>query len=503
MKYLHIMLANGSSTYKFIRGLFDSLPREEFFEHEFIISETLNYVVKNAPNLLVYNYDNINYLPIKGKKTVRLRLELMKEKMEQADLIVWHSLLPMNTLKKAKLANKYCYKSAWVTMMEDRVKPNVNSKDRGAKKLAKEKIKFMKAVKYVNCSVPWFMKSFTHDYGENKVVSEIPVPIDSRCLEAMNNCSSTQDDKLRIVVGYNGRTANRHEMLFKNLNLQPEDDFCIIMPMNFAIYGEWGVTESWQYRSRVLENCVNYFGVGKAVKLRRKDVPIEEYFRMYASCDIGVFNDNRPLSMTLLFYMLYMGKKVFIKGSSVLVPRLRSLYLPVYSLAELKNMSAHELKAPTCDKDFLDMYRIEKRFDQPLTSFVEEECINTVYKWNKPSLQQENASEQEDILNEQDSDADEKLLTNVVTEDKIKHTSQEISEEQLEIYFKPMTLDEQAEISRRRAIGRRWLERYMSVSNTMERWIAWLDSVRNDSGIEDKFDMNVMEGLEHDEQASI
>ena len=105
-------------------------------------------------------------------------------------------------------------------------------------------------------------------------------------------------------------------------------------------------------------------------------------------------------------------------------------------------------------------------------------------------------------MNEQDSDADEKLLTNVVTEDKIKHTSQEISEEQLEIYFKPMTLDEQAEISRRRAIGRRWLERYMSVSNTMERWIAWLDSVRNDSGIEDKFDMNVMEGLEHDEQAS-
>ena len=64
MKYLHIMLANGSSTYKFIRGLFNSLPREEFFEHEFIISETLNYVVKNAPNLLVYNYDNINYLPI-------------------------------------------------------------------------------------------------------------------------------------------------------------------------------------------------------------------------------------------------------------------------------------------------------------------------------------------------------------------------------------------------------------------------------------------------------
>ncbi len=475
MKYLHIMLGNGANTFRFINALYNNLSRPDYFQHSFLITSTLNYVIKTCPSLLIYNYDNLLFYPQnkKAKTAFKSFLTLLKEKMEEADVIIWHSLIPMNSVKIIKLALLHVHKSAWVTDFTDRTIPNVKSKKHKQRKFAQKKLDFMKSIRYVNFSIPWGRKNFRRDYGKNKLISEIPYPFPKSRIEIMNKYVQRENKGLNCLVGYDGRKSNMHMGLISYLKHLSEEDIKIFLPMNFSLLGEWGVTEHYSYRDRVKALSENVFGKGNVIKLRRRDISENEFFNTISKCDIAVFNDNRPIGITLVFYMLYLGKKVFMNKVNILSGKLSELYLPVYSLTELGTMSAEQLKGSAVYENTADNSGFTNE-NEVVELIEDEEYENDMNREYSPYSDRENDN---DYYDEKTEEQDGEQLYFAENES--------VDEENTEGEPKKTAWDKYLR-------GREWLEEYMSESKATERWVKWLNSIAEGEDYEDMFDMNYL-----------
>lgn len=477
MKYLHIMLGNGANTFRLISALYNNLSRSDYFQHSFFITSTLNYVIKTCPSLLIYNYDNLFFYPQnkKAKTAFKNFLALLKGKMEEADVIIWHSLIPMNSVEIISLALRYAHKSAWVTDFTDRTIPNVKAKKHKQRKFAQKKLDFMKSIKYVNFSIPWGRKNFRRDYGKNKLISEIPYPFPKKHIEIMNKYIQRENKGLNCLVGYDGRKANKHMGLMSYLKHLSEEDVKIFLPMNFSLLGEWGVTEHHSYRDRVKALSENIFGKGNVIRLRRRDVSDNEFFKTISKCDIAVFNDNRATGITLVFYMLYLGKKVFMNKVNILSGKLSELYLPVYSLTELGTMSLEQLKGSITFENTADNseFSNENEVVDPTESEEYENDMNREYSLY-PDRENDNDYYYDDEKTEE-QDGEQSYFTENESIDE-KNTE---DEPELTAWDKHQR-------------GREWLEEYMSESKATERWIKWLNSIAAGENYEDMFDMNYL-----------
>lgn len=448
MKFTHIMLANGANTFRFIRAFYNNLNKEEYYQHEFLIMATLNYVVKNCPSILVANDENLMFLPTASskRKETRKQIDFIKNKIENADLVIWHSGLTINNIQIARLANKYATKSIWITDFDDRLIPNTKSGKLSVRRLKNKKLKFMKTVKYVDFSIPWVAKNFCADYGYEKLISSIPYPVQNEYVCQMDKCSEKPNENLVCLVGFDGRKTNKHDFLLYHLKHLADEKIKIILPMNFAMFGEWGTTEKYTYRDRIKFVASSIFGDASVCKLRRRNVHVDEYFKMIASCDIGVFNDNRSINWPLFFFMLYLGKKVFIKATNVLSVKLREMYLPVYTLTELDNMSADELKSPAAPEHFIDVLRKE---------------------------QQGNRCESEESLEDNEDD----------------YEINEESDSTIPEESDPITPEEFDEIKRRCESGKKWLSAFLSEQYTVQRWQALFKAAINKEDYQDPFEI--------------
>ncbi len=480
MKYLHIMLPNENVTYYFINALYKHLPQEEFNQHSFLMTDTVNSVIKVAPLLL--KFDNCLFYPTgnsekKRRKNIR---KYVKSLLTEAELVVWHSTIPLGRMDISKLAasDAVLNKSVWVTQFMDRVKPTLKKKKGDAKKLTKNQLKFMCGVKYVNFSTPWEKNSFKRDFGAKHIAS-IPYPIPGEYVAEMDKLAEApkaHPEQLGVWLGYNGRANNKHMNLLGCLKGFAENNINVFMPMNAALRGDWGVTEPYQYRDDVEAKAKGIFGAKGVTRMRLRDLPPERYFKLLNNADIGVFWDCRPHNLNTIFYLLYMGKKVYIRATAVYQAKLNQIGLPVYTLSTLEKSSFNSLLG-------IPEEELEEELSELLTE--DSEAVEEVAETAEDSA--ENIEEVADITTDtqqEDTDPDEQ------SEEPVS----ELTPEELEAIA--LAEAEAAEAKRIRAYE--WLSEIVSEEKMALRWAAFLQDAAERVDFADEHDCYVLPATEQE-----
>lgn len=137
---------------------------------------------------------------------------------------------------------------------------------------------------------------------------------------------------LRIVVGNSANLDNQHTYVFELLRHLKNEDIEIYCPLSYGddAYGK------------------NIEKIGRDI-LGEKFHPIfdwmkkEDYYRFLATCDIGIFGNDRQQGMGNIGALLYMGRKIYLKKGTSMYENYKKMGFSCYDIEELKNCSFEEL----------------------------------------------------------------------------------------------------------------------------------------------------------------
>lgn len=109
----------------------------------------------------------------------------------------------------------------------------------------------------------------------------------------------------RIIVGNSATETNRHFEVFEMLAHLKDEDIEIICPLS---YGDK------EYGQKVIEKGKEIFG--DKFRALTDYMNIDDYRKLLATCDVGVFNNDRQQGMGNIRMLLAMGKKVFMRTNT-------------------------------------------------------------------------------------------------------------------------------------------------------------------------------------------
>jgi len=128
----------------------------------------------------------------------------------------------------------------------------------------------------------------------------------------------------RILVGNSATKENEHKEAFEIIKLI-KDNVEVMCPLS---YGDSN------YGNEIIEYGKNLFG--------EKFIPLTkwyekcQYIDILATCEIGVFNNNRQQALWNIYVMLAMGKKVFIRSNTPMWDWFKELGVHIYDIDSLK-----------------------------------------------------------------------------------------------------------------------------------------------------------------------
>ena len=137
----------------------------------------------------------------------------------------------------------------------------------------------------------------------------------------------------RILAGNSATQENQHSETFHALEHLKDENIEIICPLSYG---------SPEYRDKVIEEGKNIFG-GKFMPL--KDfMEYEDYICLLASCDAGIFNNNRQQAMGNILILLRLGKKVYLREDTSMWRHFKEdMKYCVYPVSELEGITLEEL----------------------------------------------------------------------------------------------------------------------------------------------------------------
>lgn len=326
MTYLHIMAPYTTRPYHVIKFIKTHFTNDE---HKFLMMATRDYIINRNPRLLAFT-DLIYEPKIQKKKCSKLdRLLFLKELMDNADCIVWHSLIRLRGKMFLPLAvkEKYLKKSVWVRSMED---ADYTKKAKG--RYNKTQHKARKNMMCIALPIGAGYGNIRRLYGKNKCCVPITMPLWPSHFEALKNeiCFERENNKT-IIVGIDGRPTNRHIEIINSLKqIENFDGYNVMMPMNYAMLYEYGISNNSSYIRRV-KRTAKYALEKTPIILDKGGVDEETYFRLINTSCAAVFAGNCPLSCDLVLYLFALGKKIFMPANSPFALMLTNLGFYVYN----------------------------------------------------------------------------------------------------------------------------------------------------------------------------
>lgn len=165
----------------------------------------------------------------------------------------------------------------------------------------------------------------------------------------VNECEQGQR-AYRIQVGHNAFQLGNHIRILDMLEKFKEENIRITMPMNYGMTGVFGdVYGGFHYRTAVARVAKLIFG-DKAHQIVKR-MNQGNYFRYLWNVDIVVFGLYRQAGLGNLHPLLYMNKKIFLPGSSVMYRWLKEQGLEIYDTDSIPNMTFEEFVAPPSGKN--------------------------------------------------------------------------------------------------------------------------------------------------------
>lgn len=343
MKFLHVMTAYTIKPQNIMSFIDKNFNKNE---HTFLILADEKYVLKNNPQL--FAFDNILFVPQidKTKKSRFLRAKYLYKLFSKAENIVWHSFLGLKGIQLLYVTYIFRKKITWIEHCIDlyywKWKPK-GIKDKIAFYLSR---KIREDCKNYGTTMWWDYYVIRRDFNkkEEKHVYFLPTPLNSNAVRFLQESFVRNENvenkyEFNILIGTDGLKNSNHYKIINNLIKYKKKHFSCFIPMNFALPYEYGLIHSRKYNTEVIEYG-NRNLEHRVIQLDKGSVSLETYFKVLDAMDICIFDFNRPFYLDIIFYLLYLEKKVFLPSDSFIYKDLCRMGFKVFKVSDIsENMS--------------------------------------------------------------------------------------------------------------------------------------------------------------------
>ena len=178
-------------------------------------------------------------------------------------------------------------------------------------------------------------KVFDHSFKNAYLFSPYPIVTSFKLLDSLIDVKYKKDSRY-ILLGNSAHPFNRHVETLKILKNVIGNEGFVVCPLS---YPPRSVEAADKYISNVIEQGKQLFGE-KFIPLL-KMIPRHNYARMLSYIDVGVFNSFRRQGFGNIIAMLYLGKKVYMAGTS-LRRDLEALGIKVYPIENVCHADFYE-----------------------------------------------------------------------------------------------------------------------------------------------------------------
>lgn len=180
-------------------------------------------------------------------------------------------------------------------------------------------------------------------------------------------------DKPWIQVSHSVYQRGNHIFMLDMLEKFSKEDIRIILPMSYGFgneYAEGGL----HYRRAVCNVANQIFGKDK-VTVMTKDIPLFNYLQYLSNVDILVTAVPQSYGLGNIWYMLYLGKKVFIPAGNPFYDFFIKEGFEIFDTLKIPEMTYEEFIKPV---SHVERRWINDRYDRQITIKYWEDLFDTL-----------------------------------------------------------------------------------------------------------------------------
>lgn len=158
----------------------------------------------------------------------------------------------------------------------------------------------------------------------------------------VKNGSKDNSDAIKIIVGNNAHSFNRHQQILFQLKKFKNENIIIYMPLS---YGNDYHSQKDGYVQGVEQYIASEFPKER-YQVLKKLIPQSEYTKLLTEFDIGIFPAERQNALGNINKMLYLGKKVYLSKNNPMYGFYIEKGFEVHDVDELRTTSYEDLIKP-------------------------------------------------------------------------------------------------------------------------------------------------------------
>ncbi len=296
------------------------------------LREFKNFVFMDAPNRL-------------------MRIIKLYKYCKKADHIILNSLLYKTSkyLFFFYFFRSFLRKATWIEWGADLY--NYRQEKKGLKSKIINHINYFirNNVKYVGLTFPGDEYKYREEFPESKAQCFFtPLPFGKNRIDIMNAALKKQSEKthseVRVQVAHNSLQINNHYSVLMALSRFKYKNIKVLVPLSYGEFGLNGQYGGNGYKFSVAEYAKTTFGEKAEILLQM--MPIEEYIEYLAGIDIAIMSCERPIALANIYYLLYMGKKVYLPKNSIQYKYFSKGGYKVFDSDTIDDLSWEEFSAP-------------------------------------------------------------------------------------------------------------------------------------------------------------
>lgn len=357
-----------------VLGLYRML-NEHFGEdkiHHLIVDRENVY---RASQPQVNEFSNVTFFPSKGGFLKQARL--VKSMYKRArHIIILGYFFSMRQKLLLLLDKKAMNKVVWINMGSDLYlweKQSNMLRDRFDNMI---NFKFRNTVKYAGMPFPSDELFLRENFKGIKKCFYTPMissrlPLDK--LDEILEKPKPPHNKVWIQVGHSIYQRGNHIYLLDMLEKFKKEDIRIVLPLSYGFgnqYAEGGLP----YRRAVVNVANQIFGKDN-VSVMTKDIPLFNYLEYLSNIDIFVTAVPQPHGLGNIWYLLYLGKKVFMPSGNPTYDFFVNEGFEIYDTLKIPEMTFEEFVKPI---NHIERKWINDRYDRDKTVKYWEEFFETI-----------------------------------------------------------------------------------------------------------------------------
>lgn len=346
INFLHVIGPDTKNSYGIMTQIY---KRFDMTKHKFFIT-SYEDCKDRFPKL--NEFENLEFVPKKNVNKIQRVLGFYK-KLQEADVIIWHSLF--FTTKKYILFlyffRKFLKKSVWIEWGADLYLWRVEKRGLKSKIINHMNKCIRKAFPYVGIIFPTDEPVYKSQFGDKAKCFYTPMPNPMpKPTELMDFIDAQKPEKIwdnqnvRVQVAHNSFQFNNHIRILDNLEKFKDEKIKLILPLSYGKYGINGQFGGVAYVDAVERYAREHFK-NKAVFLK-KNLPFDKYVKFLWDIDIIIFDVNRPCGLGNLRILLYMGKKVYLPADNPYYKFFKEKGIQIFDTAKIPEMTFEEFIEP-------------------------------------------------------------------------------------------------------------------------------------------------------------